>query len=78
MKKSIAYSCDKHIVKMTLEYAQILSTCHHKIDGVSSPIFNDIYRPTHKNHSCIYALLQRGKSIFTNRTVIEIFHIGPI
>ena len=25
--------CDKHVVKMVLEYAQILSTAHRVIDG---------------------------------------------
>ena len=26
--------CDKHIVKMILESAQLLSTCHRVLDGV--------------------------------------------
>lgn len=34
--------CDKHVVKMCLEYAQILST----VSGRG-------YRPTHKNHPCV-------------------------
>ena len=25
--------CDKHVIKMVLEYAQILSTAHRVIDG---------------------------------------------
>ena len=33
---------DKHVVKMCLEYAQILST----VSGCS-------YKPTHKNHPCV-------------------------
>jgi hypothetical protein len=43
------YHCDKHVVKMILETAQILSTVIHKSypDG-----FLTIYRPTHKNHPC--------------------------
>ena len=28
--------CDKHVVKMILEYAQLLSTAHHELDGVPS------------------------------------------
>jgi len=36
------YQCDKHVVKMVLETAQILST----ING--GP-----YKPTHKNHPCV-------------------------
>ena len=35
------YHCDKHVVKMILESAQILST----VTGVG-------YRPTHKSHPC--------------------------
>lgn len=29
-----AYHCDKHIVKMILEYAQLLSTAHRVLDGL--------------------------------------------
>ena len=39
--------CDKHVVKMILEYAQLLSTAHHLVDGEPSI---DCYKPTHKNH----------------------------
>ena len=39
--------CDKHVVKMILEYSQILSTAHHECDGVPSV---DCYKATHKNH----------------------------
>ena len=39
--------CDKHVVKMILEYSQILSTAHHECDGVPSI---DCYKATHKNH----------------------------
>lgn len=40
--------CDKHVVKMVLETAQILST-------VMADLFpSDIwYKPTHKNHPCV-------------------------
>ena len=36
------YQCDKHVVKMILETAQILST-----------IQGGPYKPTHKNHPCV-------------------------
>lgn len=39
--------CDKHVVKMILEYAQLLSTCHFILDGKQVG-----YKPTHKNHPC--------------------------
>ena len=37
--------CDRHVVKMILETAQLLSTAHHELDGASPA-----YKPTHKNH----------------------------
>lgn len=43
------YQCDKHVVKMILESAQLLSTAHHELD---SPLKELCYRPTHKNHPC--------------------------
>lgn len=42
------YHCDKHVVKMILEYAQLLSTAHHILDGDDAP--EGIYKCTHKNH----------------------------
>jgi hypothetical protein len=39
--KAAEYHCDKHVVKMVLETAQLLST----VTGVG-------YRPTHFNHPC--------------------------
>jgi len=36
------YQCDKHVVKMVLETAQIMST-----------ISGGPYKPTHKNHPCV-------------------------
>lgn len=38
--------CDKHVVKMVLEYAQLLSTAHHVAGSWKKPM----YRPTHVNH----------------------------
>lgn len=37
---------NRHIVKMIIESAQLMSTAHYLLDG-DSP---DLYRPTHKNH----------------------------
>lgn len=42
--------CDKHVVKMILESAQLLCTAHHELDESSAPA--GLYRPTHKNHPC--------------------------
>jgi hypothetical protein len=38
--------CDKHAVKMMLEYAQLLSTAHREY-GSNDPV---LYKSTHKNH----------------------------
>ncbi len=37
--------CDKHVVKMILETAQMLSTAHIELDGTQVA-----YKATHKNH----------------------------
>jgi hypothetical protein len=42
------FHCDKHVVKMLLETAQLLSSAHHILDGQR----NDLYKLTHKNHPC--------------------------
>ena len=47
-RRCAAQHCDKHVVKMIIEYAQLLSTAHHVIDGDAAR--SDIYRVTHKNH----------------------------
>lgn len=44
-----SYLADRHVVKMTLETAQILSTvCHHKSIG-----FEGQYKPTHQRHPVV-------------------------
>lgn len=40
------YHCDKHVVKMILEYAQLLSTAHH----VHGTAVEGMYKKTHVNH----------------------------
>ena len=32
-KKAAEYHCDKHVVKMLIEYAQLMSTAHRVLDG---------------------------------------------
>ena len=42
------YHCDKHVVKMILETAQMLCAAHHlKGDGIA---IEHLYKLTHKNH----------------------------
>ena len=54
IKKAAQYHCDKHVVKMILEYAQILCTVCN-LNGVPAP-----YRVTHAKHPCV---LWAGKSL---------------
>jgi len=49
-RKAARMHCDKHVVKMILEYAQLLSTAHHVLDGPNGPIADKLYKVTHKNH----------------------------
>ena len=57
-KKCAEMHCDKHVVKMILEYAQLLSTAHHWVDGNPSV---DCYKATHKNHpSAVWARENRS------------------
>lgn len=41
---------DKHVVKMILEYAQLLSTAHRVLDGDDYADEVGLYRKTHVNH----------------------------
>ena len=41
--------CDKHVIKMILEYAQMMSTSHRELDPPSE-LIEPMYKPTHKNH----------------------------
>ena len=43
--------CDRHVIKMTLEYAQLMSTAHRVLDEPSE-LIESMYKPTHKNHPC--------------------------
>jgi len=66
------YHCDKHVVKMIVETAQLLSTAHHEHQH---PV---TYKPTHVNHpSAIWArssrlhylyLVDLGKALCTEYT----------
>ena len=48
--------CDKHVVKMILESAQMLSTAHRVLDGDERADKAGMYKMSHKNHpSTIWA-----------------------
>ena len=61
--------CDKHVVKMILETAQLLSTAHHELDGASVA-----YKPTHKNHPS--AVWVRSSSDHYRWTVAHLEALG--
>ena len=42
--------CDKHVVKMILESAQMLSTAHRVLDGDEYANSHGLYKMAHKNH----------------------------
>jgi len=42
--------CDKHVVKMILESAQMLSTTHRILDGDTYANLIGLYKLSHKNH----------------------------
>ena len=48
--QSAAMMSNKHIVKMVVETAQILSTVHHMYQ---SKIAEEVYKPTHKHHPSV-------------------------
>lgn len=47
--RAAQYQCDKHVVKMILESAQLLSSAHHMTESKYAPL---VYKLTHKNHPC--------------------------
>lgn len=55
------FHCDKHVVKMIVEYCQLLSTAHH-LCSTNPPA--GIYKSTHQNHpSAIW--VREGVSNYT-------------
>ena len=42
--------CDKHVVKMILESAQMMSTAHRVLDGDTYADDKKLYKMAHKNH----------------------------
>jgi hypothetical protein len=49
VNKCAKYHCDKHVVKMILETAQLLCGVHHITPQVTSQV---PYKLSHKNHPC--------------------------
>lgn len=54
-EQAARYHCDRHVVKMILESAQLLSTAHHLLsatDAGSKKFLKLLYKPTHAQHPC--------------------------
>jgi hypothetical protein len=52
-KKCVEYHCDKHVVKMILETAQLLCGVHHLTPQVAPQVAPQVpYKLSHKNHPC--------------------------
>ena len=49
-KQAAEYHCDKHVVKMILETAQLLYSAHWILDPSTLPEIS--YKLAHKNHPC--------------------------
>jgi len=61
------YHCDKHVVKMVLETAQILCTVLHK-NGLEVP-----YKATHLNHPCtLWAGESQDNFLWTKQLGVEL------
>ena len=55
-KSAARMQCDRHVVKMILESAQLLSTAHRVLDGDEWADSHSLYKVTHKNHpSAVWA-----------------------
>lgn len=60
------YHNDKHVVKMILETAQLLSTAHAILDNDGKQV-EGMYKPTHINHPCaIWVRKTRDNYIWTS------------
>lgn len=58
--------CDKHVIKMILEYAQMMSTAHRVLDP-QSDLHESMYKITHKNHpSCKWVRETEGNYKWTH------------
>ena len=57
--KAAQMMCDKHIVKMLLESAQLVCTAHRELDvscNIMPNIDKMLYKSTHKNHPVLNGL----------------------
>ena len=83
--KAAEYHCDKHVLKMLLESAQMLSTMVHVLTPHEIEIVNSVetgepvcmwrgvkvYKPTHQNHPCAVWLRSGTKNV---QWLLELCH----
>lgn len=68
-----AYHCDKHVVKMILEEAQMLCTAHRLHGDVTPDLDAALYRATHQNHPCtIWARATRDNYLWGYRLLVAL------
>jgi hypothetical protein len=67
------HHCDKHVVKMILETAQLLSTAHRILDGDDHADWHGMYKATHKNHpSAVWVREAVGNYVWTHQLLISL------
>lgn len=68
------YHCNKHVVKMILETAQLLCTAHW-MHPISPLILPELYRKTHQNHPCaIWVRSSALHYVWTFRLLEHLLH----
>jgi hypothetical protein len=72
--RAAEYHCDKHLVKMPIEYAQMLCTAIH-LDcdsrGIERP--DGIYKPSHISHPCsLWARRSRDNWLWLQLLALEV------
>jgi hypothetical protein len=69
------HHCDKHVVKMILETAQLLSTAHRILDEDDNDRHDrlGLYKQTHKNHpSAVWVREAVGNYVWTHQLLISL------
>lgn len=67
-RKNAQYHCDKHVVKMILEYTQLLSTSHNMLGSDRGP-----YKTTHQHHPCaVWARAYESNYYFLHELLVEL------
>ena len=65
--------CDKHVVKMLLETAQLLCTAHRELDDSNFADDAGLYKATHKNHpSAVWVRESRENYRWTHSLLVAL------